>query len=60
MERAGKREGCVKRTYASFNSLEETLTYVQTKFDIPITLWTLNSAVLKHSRFQKTFADFGG
>lgn len=50
----------LKGPYASFSSLEETLSYVQTKFDIPITRWTLNSAVLKHSRFQRTFADFGG
>ena len=48
----------LKGPYASFNTLEAALSYVQTKFDIPMKRWTLNSSILKESRFQKTLADF--
>jgi hypothetical protein len=44
--------------YSSFNTLEDALRYIQTRFDIPIKRWTLNSAVLKDSRFQKRLIDF--
>jgi hypothetical protein len=44
--------------YNSFNSLEAALTYIQGRFDIPIKRWTLNSFVLKDSRFQKRLTDF--
>lgn len=43
---------------STFNSLTEALTHIQTKFDIPISRWTLNSFVLKDSRFQRRLTDF--
>jgi hypothetical protein len=46
--------------YNAFNSLEAALSYVQSRFDIPIKRWTLNSFVLKDSRFQRRLTDFGG
>ncbi|MCD1295556.1 hypothetical protein CUJ83_11150 [Methanocella sp. CWC-04] len=48
----------LKGPYSSFNTLEGALMYIQTRFDIPIKRWTLNSAVLKDSRFQKRLTDF--
>jgi hypothetical protein len=45
--------------YNAFSSLEAALTYVQGRFDIPIKRWTLNSFVLKDSRFQRRLTDFG-
>lgn len=44
--------------YNSFGSLESALEYVQSRFDIPIKRWTLNSFILKDSRFQKRLTDF--
>jgi len=44
--------------YNAFNSLEAALSYVQSRFDIPIKRWTLNSFVLKDSRFQRRLTDF--
>jgi hypothetical protein len=46
--------------YNAFNSLEAALSYVQSRFDIPIKRWTLNSFVLKDSRFQRRLTDFEG
>lgn len=44
--------------YNAFRSLEAALAYVQGRFDIPIKRWTLNSFVLKDSRFQSRLTDF--
>lgn len=44
--------------YNAFNTLEAALTYIQSRFDIPIKRWTLNSFVLKDSRFQRRLGDF--
>src|SRR5271157_152510 len=44
--------------YNSFGSLEAALTYIQSRFDIPIKRWTLNSFVLKDSRFQRRLGDY--
>jgi hypothetical protein len=46
--------------YAAFGSLEAALAYVQSRFDIPMKRWTLNSFVLKDGRFQRKLSDFGG
>ncbi|AFD00059.1 hypothetical protein Mtc_1305 [Methanocella conradii HZ254] len=46
--------------YEAFSSLEAALAYVQSRFDIPIKRWTLNSFVLKDGRFQRRLSDFGG
>lgn len=44
--------------HSAFNSLESALTYIQTRFDIPMSRWTLNSFILKDSRFQRRLTDF--
>ena len=48
----------LKGPYNAFNSLEAALSYIQSRFDIPIKRWTLNSFVLKDSRFQRRLTDF--
>ncbi len=48
----------LKAPYSAFNSLEAALTYIQSRFDIPIKRWTLNSFVLKDSQFQRRITDF--
>jgi hypothetical protein len=48
----------LKGPYNAFNSLEAALSYIQGRFDIPIKRWTLNSFVLKDSRFQRRLTDF--
>jgi len=48
----------LKGPCSSFNSLNEALTFIQTRFDIPISRWTTNSFVLKDSRFQRKLTDF--
>ncbi|HMK46071.1 MAG TPA: hypothetical protein VK436_05550, partial [Methanocella sp.] len=44
--------------FSSFNTLDQALTFIQTRFDIPMSRWTLNSFVLKDSRFQRRLTDF--
>lgn len=51
--RAALRGPCV-----AFNTLESALSYIQSKFDIPLQRWTLNSTTLKDIRFQKKLTDF--
>jgi hypothetical protein len=48
----------LKGPCSAFNSLEAALSYIQGRFDIPIKRWTLNSFVLKDSRFQRRLTDF--
>jgi hypothetical protein len=48
----------LKGPYAAFGSLEAALLHIQTRFDIPMSRWTLNSFVLKDSRFQRRLTDF--
>ncbi|UCH90329.1 MAG: hypothetical protein JSV49_08840 [Thermoplasmata archaeon] len=42
----------------TFNTLEEALKHISTRFDIPRKRWILNSAILKDKLYQKRIDDF--
>jgi hypothetical protein len=48
----------LKAPHSAFNDLQSALTYIQSRFDIPIKRWTVNSAILKDTRFQRRLCDF--
>ncbi len=48
----------LKAPYSAFNDLQSALSYIQSRFDIPIKRWTVNSAILKDTRFQRRLCDF--
>ncbi len=41
-----------------FATLQDSLNYIRTKFDIPIDIWIKNSAVLKDLIYQRRLTDF--
>jgi hypothetical protein len=41
-----------------FKSFEKCLTYIQRKFNIPISKWMIQSELLKRYRYQKKLSDF--
>ena len=48
----------LKESYQKFNTLEESLIYIQNKMDIPLPRWIKNSAVLKNRLYQRKLEDF--
>ena len=54
----------VRKTLAkpcmNFDTLQEALTYIGNKLEIPMTRWVQNSALLKHRMFQTKIDDFIG
>lgn len=49
-----------KRKYESFNTLEEALSYIGTKFSIPIEEWIKTSTLLKNELFQEKITKYLG
>ncbi|MBS7607359.1 hypothetical protein KEJ14_05930 [Candidatus Bathyarchaeota archaeon] len=49
-----------KRKYESFNTLEEALSYIGTKFSIPIEEWIKASTLLKNELFQEKITKYLG
>jgi hypothetical protein len=41
-----------------FNTLDETMRYITSKLEIPMTRWIKNSAILKHRLYQRKLEDF--
>ena len=48
----------LKTKPAKFATLQESLSYVKTKFDIPIEVWIKNSALLKDLIYQRRVTDY--
>ena len=48
----------LKEPYQKFNTLEESLIYIQNKMDIRLPRWIKNSAVLKNRLYQRKLEDF--
>jgi hypothetical protein len=42
----------------TFGTIDETMRYITTKLDIPMTRWIKNSAILKHRLYQRKLEDF--
>ena len=41
-----------------FNTLDETMRYITSKLEIPMTRWIKNSAILKRRLYQRKLEDF--
>lgn len=50
----------LQQPYQAFDTLQQALTFIGTKLDIPIERWIQNSALLKHRMFQTRLDDFSG
>jgi len=48
----------LKNKPMKFNTLEESLKYISSKLDIPLSNWMKHSAILKEVKFQKRMSDF--
>jgi hypothetical protein len=57
LTREGVRE-TLKNKPMKFNTLEESLKYITSRLDIPLSKWIEHSAILKEVKFQKRISDF--